>query len=78
MLLVTHDLEEAISLSDVVYVLSQGPRARIRAERRVGIDRPRHVLETRRHPRFGPLLEELWDDLGGAGAERVTRGAEQL
>ena len=28
-LLVTHDLEEAISLSDRVYLLSQGPRARI-------------------------------------------------
>ena len=28
-LLVTHDLEEAISLSDHVYLLSQGPRARI-------------------------------------------------
>ena len=26
-LLVTHDLEEAISLSDEVYLLSQGPRA---------------------------------------------------
>lgn len=76
-LLVTHDLEEAISLSDVVYVLSQGPRARVCAERRVGIERPRHVLETRRHPRFGPLLEELWDDLGGTRAERVRRGAER-
>jgi NitT/TauT family transport system ATP-binding protein len=28
-LLVTHDLDEAISLSDTVYLLSQGPRARI-------------------------------------------------
>ena len=24
---------------------------------------PRHVLETRRDPSFGPLLERLWDDL---------------
>jgi NitT/TauT family transport system ATP-binding protein len=30
-LLVTHDLEEAQALSDVVYLLSRGPRARIRA-----------------------------------------------
>ena len=28
-LLVTHDLEEAQALSDVVYLLSRGPRARI-------------------------------------------------
>ena len=30
-LLVTHDLEEAQALSDVVYLLSRGPRARHRA-----------------------------------------------
>src|SRR5262249_13120204 len=28
-LLVTHDLEEALTLSDEVYLLSQGPRARV-------------------------------------------------
>ena len=28
-LLVTHDLEEALSLSDEIYLLSQGPRAHI-------------------------------------------------
>ncbi len=62
-LLVTHDLEEAIGLSDVVYVLSQGPRAGIRARHEVGIERPRHVLDSRRHPLFAPLLQRLWDDL---------------
>lgn len=62
-LLVTHDLEEAISASDVVYVLSQGPRARIRARHPVPIARPRNVLETRRDPLFGPLLKQLWDEL---------------
>ena len=62
-LLVTHDLEEAISVSDVVYVLSQGPRATIRARHRVPIARPRNVLEARRDPLFGPLLKRLWDEL---------------
>jgi NitT/TauT family transport system ATP-binding protein len=62
-LLVTHDLEEAISVSDVVYMLSQGPRATIRARHRVPIGRPRNVLETRRDPLFGPLLKRLWDEL---------------
>ncbi len=28
-LLVTHDLEEALTVSDTVYLLSQGPRARV-------------------------------------------------
>ncbi|TAK82505.1 MAG: ABC transporter ATP-binding protein [Betaproteobacteria bacterium] len=67
-LLVTHDLEEAISASDFVYVLSQGPRARIRARHEVHIARPRNVLESRRHPTFGPLLRRLWDDLSGEPA----------
>ena len=64
-LLVTHDLEEAISASDTVYVLSQGPRAAIRARYEVPISRPRDMLESRRHPAFGPLLKRLWDDLSG-------------
>ena len=62
-LLVTHDLEEAISLSDTVYVLSQGPRAFIRARHAVAIERPRHVLASRGHVLFGPLRQRLWDDL---------------
>jgi NitT/TauT family transport system ATP-binding protein len=62
-LLVTHDLEEAISASDTVYVLSQGPRAGIRARHDVPISRPRDMLEARRHAAFGPLLKRLWDDL---------------
>ena len=62
-LLVTHDLEEAISASDVVHVLGHGPRASIRASHRVAIPRPRRVLEARSHPAFGPLLERLWNEL---------------
>ena len=67
-LLVTHDLEEAISVSDVVYVLSQGPRAGIRARHEIPIPRPRHVLETRHDPRFAPLLTALWDELSAVSA----------
>jgi NitT/TauT family transport system ATP-binding protein len=62
-LLVTHDLEEAISLSDVVYLLSQGPRARVTQRYPVGIPRPRDPVHSRAHPTFGPLLERLWADL---------------
>jgi NitT/TauT family transport system ATP-binding protein len=62
-LLVTHDLEEAISLSDVVYLLSQGPRAHITEHYSVGIPRPRDPVHSRTHPAFAPLLERLWADL---------------
>ena len=57
--LVTHDLEEAISASDVVYVLGQGPRATIRARHCVEIPRPQQVLEARRHPAFGERAARL-------------------
>jgi NitT/TauT family transport system ATP-binding protein len=62
-LLVTHDLEEALSVSDTVYVLSQGPRARIRTRYSIEIPRPRDIFACRRHPSFAPLLEQLWKDM---------------
>jgi NitT/TauT family transport system ATP-binding protein len=62
-LLVTHDLEEALALSDSVYLLSQGPRAHISAHYQVPLPRPRDVMEARSHPGFAPLFERLWRDL---------------
>ena len=71
-LLVTHDLEEAISLSDEVYLLSQGPRARITEHYEVAIPRPRDPVRSRLHPAFAPLYDRLWTDLSRA----VDRRAE--
>lgn len=65
-LLVTHDLEEALTVSDTVYLLSQGPRARILASYDVKIPRPRNILTSRKHPNFTPLLERLWQDMSDA------------
>jgi len=62
-LLVTHDLEEALSLSDEVYLLSQGPRAHIIEQYNVPIPRPRDPVQSRMHPAFSPLYERLWADL---------------
>ena len=62
-LLVTHDLEEALALSDFVYPLAQGPRARVRERYSVPIARPRDIMKARTNPSFAPLLERLWRDL---------------
>jgi NitT/TauT family transport system ATP-binding protein len=62
-MLVTHDLEEAICLSDVVYLLSQGPRARVVEKYPVPIPRPRDVVHARTHPAFAPIYERVWQDL---------------
>lgn len=51
-----------------MYVLSQGPRASIRARHDVPISRPRDLLEARQHPIFGTLVQRLWSDLSGEAA----------
>jgi len=62
-LLVTHDLEEALCLSDEVYLLSRGPRAHITQHYPVPIPRPRDPVHSRTHAAFAPLYERLWADL---------------
>ncbi len=63
--LVTHDLEEAIALSDRVHLMSNGPRANIVERYDIPLDRPRDLVATRTDPQFAPLLEELWHGLAG-------------
>jgi NitT/TauT family transport system ATP-binding protein len=76
-LLVTHDLEEAISLSDHIYLLSQGPRARLTRDYAVPIPRPRDPVRARMHPAFAPLYEKLWADLSReVDREQTAEAAE--
>jgi len=60
---VTHDLEEAISLSDRVVVLSAGPAARPIAEFAIDLPRPREVAEIRLTQRFLELHAAIWQVL---------------
>jgi NitT/TauT family transport system ATP-binding protein len=62
-LFVTHDLEEAISLSDRVIVLSAGPATRPIAEFDIDLERPREVAEIRMTPRFLELHSAIWNVL---------------
>jgi NitT/TauT family transport system ATP-binding protein len=57
-LLVTHDLEEALSLSDEIYLLSQGPHAHITQHYTVPIPRPRDPVRSRMHPAFGRSMRK--------------------
>jgi sulfonate transport system ATP-binding protein len=75
-LLVTHDLEEAVTVSDTVYLLSQGPRAHVRFSYEVSIPRPRDIFACRRHPNFAPLLERLWNDLSAVMASPQVQDAK--
>jgi NitT/TauT family transport system ATP-binding protein len=60
--LVTHDLAEAITLADRVLVLTRRP-GRVRASYDISIPRPRRADEIRRLPEFHRLYDAVWQDL---------------
>jgi NitT/TauT family transport system ATP-binding protein len=62
-LFITHDLDEAIAMSDRVIVLSAGPASRPIGEFAIDLPRPRDVAEVRVAPRFIELHKAIWDVL---------------
>jgi NitT/TauT family transport system ATP-binding protein len=62
-LFVTHDLEEAIALSDRVVIMSAGPAARIIGDHAIDLGRPRDASEVRLLPRFHELHKAIWGQL---------------
>jgi len=58
-LFVTHDIEEAIYLSDRIWVLSRRP-SRIVETIQVDLNRPRNQVETRGNARFMELRNEIY------------------
>ena len=70
---ITHDLEEAISLSDRVIVLSAGPATRPIGEFMIDLPRPRDVAEIRMTPRFVALHTQIWS----AMKDEVLKGYAQ-
>jgi len=59
-LFVTHDLEEAIALSDRVVIMSAGPAARIIGDWKVPLPRPRDIAEIKAEQTFHHLHREIW------------------
>jgi sulfonate transport system ATP-binding protein len=72
-LFVTHDLEEAIALSDRVVIMSAGPAARIIGDWKVALPRPRDIAEVKIEPAFHDLHREIWATLKA----EVLRGYAQ-
>ena len=62
-LFVTHDLEEAIALSDRVVIMSAGPAARIIGDWKVALPRPRDIAEIKLDKAFHDLHREIWHTL---------------
>ena len=72
-LFITHDLDEAIAMSDRVVILSAGPGSRVVGDFRVDLERPRDVAEVRTAPRFVELHKAIWDVL----RDEVLAGYQQ-
>jgi NitT/TauT family transport system ATP-binding protein len=62
-LFVTHDLEEAIALSDRVLLLTAGPGSHLKGDHTVDLRRPRNVVEARFMPGFSDIYERVWSGL---------------
>ena len=60
---VTHDLEEAISMSDRVILLAAGPGSHPIAEFPIDLERPRDVAEIRHTRAFADQHAMIWDAL---------------
>ena len=72
-LFITHDLDEAIAMSDRVVILSAGPAAHPIGEFTIDIPRPRDVAEVKTTPRFLELHAAIWSVL----REEVLKGYQQ-
>lgn len=61
-LMVTHDVQEAVALSDRVVMLTPRP-ARVALEKDIDLPRPRDLDALYGAPRFHTLVSELWNAL---------------
>ena len=72
-LFITHDLDEAIAMSDRVVVLSAGPASHPIGDFKIDLPRPRDVAEVRNTPAFIALHQAIWAVL----RDEVLKGYQQ-
>lgn len=72
-LFVTHDLEEAIALSDRVVIMSAGPKSHIMGSYDITLSRPREISEIKLDKNFHEIHREIWHAL----KEEVLKGYRQ-
>ena len=72
-LFITHDLDEAIAMSDRVVVLSAGPGSHPIGDFTIDMARPRDVAEVKMTQRFIELHQAIWSEL----REEVLKGYQQ-
>ena len=86
--MITHDVDEAIYLSDRILLMSDGPDARLAREVKVDMARPRHRAELSKSPEYYALRSTLLTflvehahrpkvGLDSQGTERARRDLDQ-
>ncbi|KAA5539704.1 ATP-binding cassette domain-containing protein [Roseiconus nitratireducens] len=58
-LMITHDVDEALFMSDRVVMMTNGPRARVGKIFEIPFDRPRHRTEVLEHPSYYDLRGDM-------------------
>ncbi|MGM0982329.1 MAG: ABC transporter ATP-binding protein [Pseudomonadota bacterium] len=66
--MITHDVDEAILLADRIFLMTNGPEARVAEAVEIDLPRPRHRADIVKHPHFYKIRNYLVDFL-------VTRSA---
>lgn len=61
-IIITHDIQEALSLSDKVIVLSHRP-SKVKNIYDIPFKDELSIQERRRHPEFNEIYEKIWSDL---------------
>ncbi len=76
-LFITHDIEEAIYLSDRIWVLSRRP-SQIIDEIKVDFSRPRDQVSTRAERRFMEIRNDIYGKIRNLNRDVARREANQL
>lgn len=75
--MVTHDVDEAVFLSDRVVMMTSGPKAKVGDILNVEFNRPRHRKDVMEHPQYYPYRGHLIDFLEGVSRpEKKSAGSK--
>lgn len=74
-LMVTHQVDEAVALADKAVVLSHGPGSVLAGDVDIPLGRGRTIEETRHNPMYGDLVRRLRDLLAEASAAEPDENA---
>lgn len=71
-ILVTHDISEAIAMSDTIYLFSQRPGTIVKTFTMPDEIRQLPPFDARNAPLFQPLFQRIWKELETNGYEQLT------